>query len=164
MEIFVIPGFGVFGVSGALLLLTSLVMASQTFGNLEPNSDLKKMTETMLTLGASVGTVIALAMVMNRFLPQIPILNQMVLHPPGMSPSALADEPQLRPGSADANGIAGSPAVGQLGEVFTDLRPAGKVLLDGQYLDVVSEGPYIGRGQQVEIVSISGNRVVVREV
>jgi len=164
MEIFVIPGFGVFGVSGALMLLTSLVMASQTFGNLEPNSDIRQMTTTMLTLGASVGTVIAMAMVMNRFLPQIPILNQMVLRPPGMSASELADEPQLRPSSTSENGAAGTPALGQIGEVFADLRPAGKVLLDGQYLDVVSEGPYIGRGQQVEIVSISGNRVVVREV
>jgi membrane-bound serine protease (ClpP class) len=164
MEIFVIPGFGVFGVSGALMLLTSLVMASQTFGNLEPNSDLQKMTETMMTLGASIGTVIVMAMVMNRFLPQIPILNQMVLQPPGMSASELADEPQLRPNPTAANGTAGSPALGQTGEVFTDLRPAGKVLLDGQYLNVVSEGPYVGRGQQVEIVSISGNRVVVREV
>jgi membrane-bound serine protease (ClpP class) len=163
LEIFVIPGFGVFGVSGALMVLASLVMASQTFGNLEPNSDIKQMTTTMMTLGASIGTVIAMAMVMNRFLPQIPILNQMVLQPPGMSPSELADEPQLRPSLAEANGIAGSLSVGQTCEVFTDLRPAGKVLLDGQYLDVVSDGPYIGRGQQVEVVSISGNRIVVRE-
>jgi membrane-bound serine protease (ClpP class) len=164
MEIFVIPGFGVFGVSGALMVLGSLVMASQTFGNLEPNADLNQMTRTMLTLSASIGTVIVMAVAMNRFLPQIPFLNQMILQPPGAAPEDVVNEPRLRP---DADASQESPAdftVGQTGEVFTDLRPAGKVLLNGEYVDVVSEGPYIGRGQTIKVVSVAGNRIVVREV
>ena len=164
LEIFVIPGFGVFGVSGVLMLLASLVMASQTFGNLEPNSDLKQLTMTMVTISASIGTVIGLAMVMNKYLPQIPLFSQMILQPPGASSSEFADEPRLRPEDAGGSHPASVMLVGQTGEVFTDLRPAGKILLDGQYVDVVSEGPYISRGQPVEIVAVSGNRIVVREV
>lgn len=162
LEVFVVPGFGVFGVSGALLVLASLVMASQTFGNLEPNSDLRQMTRTMLTLGASIGTVIGLAVLMSRYLPQIPLLSQMVLHPPGMSPSDRPDEPVLRWDEVTAEN---SPAslVGREGEAYSDLRPAGKAMIDGQYLDVVSDGPYIGRGRPVKVVSVAGNRIVVRE-
>ena len=159
LEIFVIPGFGVFGVSGALLIIASMIMASQTFSGLDPNSDMRQMSRTMLTLGSAVATVIGMAMVMNRYLPQIPLLNQMVLHPPGMSPADELDEPQLR---ADEGEAAGS-LLGQLGEAFSDLRPAGKAMIGGQYLDVVSDGPYIGRGEPIEVIAVAGNRIVVKQ-
>ena len=39
-----------------------------------------------------------------------------------------------------------------------------RCLLDGQNMvDVVSEGPYINAGQEIEVVEVRGNRIVVRE-
>jgi membrane-bound serine protease (ClpP class) len=163
LEIFVIPGFGVFGVSGALLIFASMIMASQTFGNLDPGGDMRQMATTMLTLGGAVATVIGMAMVMNRYLPQIPLLNQIVLHPPGMSPADELDEPQLRPDRAGEGEAFGS-LVGQIGGAFSDLRPAGKAMIGGQYLDVVSDGPYIKQGQRIEVIEVAGNRIVVKQV
>ena len=81
-----------------------------------------------------------------------------------MSAGELTDEPRLRPDQSEAGAEDGQALLGQIGSVFTDLRPAGKVVLDGEYLDVVSEGPYIESGRQIEIVSVSGNRIVVRAV
>lgn len=54
--------------------------------------------------------------------------------------------------------------VGKTGEVFTELRPAGSILLDGVPLDVVSEGAFIPKGEQVRVVSVNGSRVVVRRI
>ena len=54
--------------------------------------------------------------------------------------------------------------VGKTGQVLTELRPAGSILLEGCPLDVVSEGAFIEKGEAVEIVSVNGSRVVVRKV
>jgi membrane-bound serine protease (ClpP class) len=42
------------------------------------------------------------------------------------------------------------------------LRPAGVIDIDGAHLDVVSEGQFITAGNKVKVVSVSGNRIVVR--
>ena len=52
--------------------------------------------------------------------------------------------------------------IGCTGIVSRELRPAGTVIIDGEPVDVVSEGDYIPKGQQVRVVSVNGNRVVVR--
>jgi membrane-bound serine protease (ClpP class) len=163
MEIFVIPGFGVFGVSGALLVFAALVMASQTFGNLEPGRDLGEATKTVGIISGSTIAVIIIGILTSRFLPSIPLLNQMILTPPGMRESAAPDEPRLRPeltGSAPH----GSELLGRIGTTMTVLRPAGKAEIDGRYVDVVSDGPFLGEGTTIEVVRVSGNRIVVRGV
>ncbi len=163
LEIFVLPGFGVFGVSGALLILASLVMASQTWGNLESSADLNKLSQTIGTLSGSLVSVIVIAALLGRFLPHIPIFNQMILNPPGSS-----EGPQLHP-SAIGGGWS-SPMerdrqlIGQTGIATSVLRPAGKAQIAGRFVDVVSEGPYIPQGSSIEVVEVTGNRVVVRQV
>ena len=169
MEIFVIPGFGVFGVSGGLLVLASLVIAGQTFGHYEPNKDIELMSETVGTLAASVVSVVILAIVMSRYLPHIPIFNQLILSPPGTTQGHDPDEPRLRPelpGQSSPTALIEQDGslVGQQGETVSVLRPAGKARIDGQFLDVVSEGAFIKEGRPIEVVSVSGNRVVVREM
>ena len=46
---------------------------------------------------------------------------------------------------------------------MTPLRPAGMALINGKKVDVVSIGDFIEKDCAVEVVEISGNRVVVRE-
>ncbi len=53
---------------------------------------------------------------------------------------------------------------GKTGVTATALRPSGSVKVDDEYLDVVTEGSYIEKGQLVKIVKVSGGRVVVRSV
>jgi membrane-bound serine protease (ClpP class) len=165
MEIFVIPGFGVFGVSGILLILGSLLMASQTFGHIEPHADMRMLASSIVTLTASVIAVLVISMIMSRYLPRMPLFSSMILTPPGLEEQAA--EPRLRPE------LAGAPAsaleawgslVGEQGVTLSVLRPAGKAQIAGNYIDVVSEGPWIPAGSTVEVVSVSGNRVFVREV
>jgi membrane-bound serine protease (ClpP class) len=160
IEIFVVPGLSVFGISGGLLLLASLVLASQTFGNLETGRDVKIATDTLATLCVAVTAVIGTAMLLSRFLPAIPVFNQMVLAPPGGSlhdPS----EPRLRPDLTSSAG--GHLLVGQFGTATTVLRPAGKAEIDGRLVDVVSDGPFVNEGARVEVVRVSGNKIVVRQ-
>ncbi len=167
IEIFVIPGFGVFGVSGGLLVLSSIILATQTWGNLETNFDLQRLARTIGVLTGSLATVVVLAIVISKYLPHVPLLNHMVLHPPGTA--GLDDDgPMLRPDDSIDTALSGARSQrfssGQTGISASMLRPAGKAEFGNLYVDVVSEGPYIQKGAEIEIVEISGNRIVVREV
>lgn len=55
------------------------------------------------------------------------------------------------------------PLLGQTGEAFSDLRPAGVAIIDGRKVDVVSEGTFIERGTALTVSLVEGPRVVVRK-
>ncbi|HSB54270.1 MAG TPA: NfeD family protein, partial [Gemmatimonadales bacterium] len=52
--------------------------------------------------------------------------------------------------------------IGKAGVAATDLRPAGTAVVDGERIDVVTEGDYISSGARVEVVRAEGYRHVVR--
>lgn len=52
----------------------------------------------------------------------------------------------------------------QVGVTVTPLRPAGIVQFDNERVDVVSEGAFINRDEQVKVIKTEGVRVVVRKV
>lgn len=171
LEILVIPGFGVFGVSGGLLIFSSIILASQTFGDfntLRPGSEFSIMTNTVTTLSGSLVTVIVLALVLNRFLPESRLLSSIVLAPPGDSQQSGTHEIQLDPGLLENSGTLHLPGLkleaGMKGVTKSALRPAGRVEIEGVFIDVISEGAFIQSGTEVEIAQINGNEVVVREL
>jgi membrane-bound serine protease (ClpP class) len=125
------------------------------------------MAYTMGTLSGAIVAVVLVALAINRFLPQIPLMSAMILAPPGSNPGVKPDEPLLRPelmtGMAATSG-AGRVAVGARGTAITVLRPAGKAQIEDEMFDVISDGPFIERGAAVEVVEASRNRIIVREV
>lgn len=52
----------------------------------------------------------------------------------------------------------------QSGVAVTTLRPAGTALIKGKRVDVVTEGGFVEKGQNVKVVAIEGLRVVVRPI
>ncbi|MBI3862220.1 MAG: hypothetical protein HY290_10025 [Planctomycetia bacterium] len=168
IEIFVVPGVGVFGVSGAILCGFSLILATQTFVIPHSLADVEQLTKSMAALcGAIVGMVVIAALI-SRYLPSIPLFNDMVLAPPGSAASS--SEPKLRPDLAGEGAFINpvlerdQALVGKQGTAMTVLRPAGKAQLGEDFVDVISDGPFISAGRNIEVVEVSGNRVIVREV
>ncbi len=51
--------------------------------------------------------------------------------------------------------------VGSHGTVFTALRPAGTIMVDGRRIDAVSDGVFLDEGARVRIIEVNGNRVLV---
>lgn len=164
IEIFVIPGFGVTGVSGILCVLASIILASQTFIIPETPFEMKSMiTSAGTTVGALLSFVVV-AIILSRFLPSLPFLSGMVLKPPS------ADE--VAPALTRSEGLPGptgstSPSEGLLdkeGTAYTDLRPAGKARFGGEFLDVVAEGSFVAEGSRIRVIEVTGNRIVVKQV
>jgi membrane-bound serine protease (ClpP class) len=54
--------------------------------------------------------------------------------------------------------------LGTSGEVYSPLRPAGSVIIDGRRVSAVANGSYIDKGERVRVIEVRGNRVVVEPV
>ena len=52
--------------------------------------------------------------------------------------------------------------VGKEGTTLTKLVPAGKALIEGKRLDVVSSGDYIEQNEEIVVTVVEGNRIVVK--
>jgi membrane-bound serine protease (ClpP class) len=157
LELLVIPGFGVCGLSGIVLVVASLIMASQTFAGLTAGQTLDRAARGFMPIAGALVTVIAAGFVLSRFLPALPWLNRMILTPPGYIPEG----PRLRPDLLSAE-TGGPVRIGARCQTVSPLRPAGKVQVGDLLLDVVSEGGWVDAGQAVQVVQVEGNRVVVR--
>ena len=156
MEVFVLPGFGVAGITGVLLILSSLALVTldkipQTGGDWGEFGG-KVATFLFAIIGATFG-----AFYLSRFLPQIPGANRLLLAPPGDAPGDLAE--YALPGATQAAGL-----LGAVGTTVTVLRPAGSVQFGDQFVDVVSDGGYIPAGARVQVVEVEGTRIVVKEM
>ena len=156
IEVFVVPGFGVFGLAGGLMVVVSLVLASQTFVIPKTDAELTELRGSMTMVAAAAFGVIALAFALRNALPKAPIFNKMVLEPP-------PPEERITLASREALADYGF-LVGAEGEAATDLRPAGKALVDDRLIDVIAEGMPIDRGTPIVVVAAHATRVVVRAV
>ena len=158
LEFLVLPGFGFFGVTGFLLTFASIIMASQTFGHLGPQmSDTGQTLQTMKVFGGAVLGLVVTAVALSKFLPQIPLFNDMILTPPSADAFAAPRlKPQLVGKMADL--------IGQTGVALTMLRPSGKAEINGNLVDVLSEGSFIPEGTAIQVVECVGKSVVVRRV
>ena len=54
--------------------------------------------------------------------------------------------------------------IGMTGEAITPLRPAGTAMIQGERVDVVTNGSFISVNKSNVVVEVEGVRVVVKEV
>ena len=160
VELFVLPGFGVAGVSGLLLLATSLILASQDFVVPSTTRQLSTLTGSLLVVVGSFAVFVVVAAVLTTWLGDIPLLSRLALKPPesGPPPSSLVGN------RASTGKPPPTIETGDVGVADSPLRPSGKARFGDRWLDVVTEGPFVDRGRRVKIVHIAGNRIVVREI
>lgn len=147
VEIFVLPGVGVLGLGGGLLVIASIVLASQSF--ILPTNDyqIRQMQWSLLgILGAGMGVAL-IGMALRHVLPATPVLRDVFLAPP------------LPPPGDD--GLLGA-MLGAAGATTTRLAPAGKARIGGVVHDVTTDGELIEPGMPVRVVAVRGRRIVVR--
>jgi membrane-bound serine protease (ClpP class) len=167
LEIFVLPGFGLPGILGILMIVFGLIM---TFVGSEPAGPglLPRLEGTWANLRsglAMVATALASSMVLSmwlrRFLPKLPYLNRLILTTTTGNidaPPTAANLPEYR------------PIVGAIGEAISELKPGGSAAfldpITGQTraFSVVSDVGYIPRGTRLAVQNNSDNRIVVRPV
>ena len=148
VEVIVIPGFGIAGLAGVGLMLGSLVVTQ--LGDFQLwNVD--EIAAVIVRLSASMVGAFVLSLVMLRSLPRMASFNRLVLET-----ETRASEGYVSSSRAE------NELLGKEGVTVSELRPAGIALIDGRRTDVVTDGEFVAVGQAVEVVEVSGNRVVVR--
>lgn len=156
IEIFLIPGFGVTGVCGILLVLAGLVLAGLDKAP-ESTSDWVDLVRSMLTYGLTMAGAAVLAFVLSRYLPKIPYANRLMLVPPE-DRAEVEDLPHL-PGVEAAVSM-----LGQVGTATSMLRPSGTAKFGDRFIDVVSEGDFIAPGTPIQVIEVEATRIVVKRV
>lgn len=137
-ELFVVPGFGVTGITGIILVFLALILA--LVGNIRFNFEGLPATEIfrsfMIVLGG-MGLSVSFILYLSSRIGKPGILNKAALH-------------------ADQEGFTSVPMepasmVGQFGISATVLRPSGKVIIDGTYYDAVSLRGFIDKEEAVVV-------------
>lgn len=154
IEMFALPGFGVFGIGGVLMVISSVVLASQTFVIPRNAYQLEQLPQGLtMVFAAGAGVLIALV-VFRKFIKNAPIVNRMLLQPPE---GEALDELNRRESLATFDHL-----LHKRGTTLTPLTPAGKARFGDDYVDVISDGQFLPRDASVYVIETSGSRVVVR--
>lgn len=161
LELFVFPGYGVFGMSGILLILVSVVMASHTFVWPTQEYEYRQMVHSLLQVTVVLITVAGGAVVVGKYFPSLPFFNRMVLKPTPAS-GGERDETAVKPVSESEDSLAF--LVGEIGRTTTVLRPTGKARFGEMLVDVTADGFYIEPDSLVEVIEVQGPRVIVKRV
>ena len=148
LEIFVIPGFGVAGISGIILILASLFLAM--VGS-DPFLDFDLFSTAVLKLTIGLVSALILIFLLARFLPKSNLFKKFIL----------SEEEKAEAGYTSRTNL--TELVGAEGVALTTLRPAGTAEINGKRVDVVTDSEYIEHGKQIIVTAVEGMRVVVRE-
>ena len=152
VEIFLIPGFGVTGISGILLIFFSLVLSRQDFVWPKFDWQWEQFGKNLRLVGLGLLGSIVLVTVFLRLFPRAPFFNRLILKSSEASQDGF---------TAQAQEITGE-LIGKKGASLTPLRPAGKAEIDNSVLMVETDGEFLESGHPVEVIEVSGNRILVR--
>ncbi|WP_165072263.1 NfeD family protein [Paludisphaera rhizosphaerae] len=162
VELFVLPGFGIFGMSGIVLMLGSIVMASHTFTWPTQDYEYREMGLTLIQLIVALIGVTVGAVVLAHYFPAIPIFNKLILKPePWTGAGGETLDPTVKPPMEGYDSLA--YLIGETGRTTSPLRPTGKARFGKLLLDVTADNFYIEPDSLVEVVDVQGSRVIVKK-
>jgi membrane-bound ClpP family serine protease len=156
VEVFIMPGFGVFGVLGLVGLFGGLVGTFSGSAALFPDSPGQgDALYGVVTVLVAMVTAMGITYGVTRHLGRLPVLSRLVLH--------TRHDDDAGSGLLDALGPAAGVLVspGDVGETLTPLRPSGRARFDGAMVDVVTQSGYVSAGQTVRVIEADAFRVVV---
>ena len=149
LEVFVIPGFGVAGISGIILVIASLFLS--LVGE-DPFLDMQAVSMAIIQLSVALLLSLVFIFVLAKYLPKSNIFKKFILSEEEKSVAGYTSR-------KDAKELLGAKGVS-----LTTLRPAGTAEINGKRVDVVTDSEYIERGKEIEVVEVQGMRIVVREI
>jgi membrane-bound serine protease (ClpP class) len=147
VEVFLLPGFGVAGILGIVMIASSMLLA--LIGSAPTGAD---VLQAVAVLVASLVVTTAVIFGWLRHLPNSTRWSGLFLHHSSEASEGFISAP-LR-----------EELVGRTGVALTDLRPSGTAVFDDERLDVVTEGEFVGSGSSVTVLRSDGYRHVVRAI
>ena len=155
VELFAIPGFGVAGISGIILIVTGLTLSmidniGFDFTGVRLNGFIQAF---FIVIIASFFSLIGSFFLTRKLFGGHTMFGDL----------ALLTTQQTTEGyvSADAHYL---EMKGKTGTAFTMLRPAGKIDIEGQIFDAVAEAGFIEKGEAIRVVKYENAQLIVRKI
>lgn len=155
IEIFVVPGFGVTGISGITLAFSGLVLSliknvDFTFEHVNMN-DLLIAVATVFT-GSFAGIGLAIYLSQKLFTAQTGQFSHLSLHKVmNLEDGYVGVDPEL------------IQLKGKSGIAVTTLRPSGKINIDGKNYDAMAETGMIDKGTAIVVIKVEAAQLYVEE-
>ena len=158
VELFVIPGFGIAGVTGLTLLIGGLVLAMiRNIGFDFTFTSGDEVGKALVTVMGAFVLGIVLIISTGGKLVQSRLFRRLVLSDalkPGNYRSSLTSDKL----NETAPNMQGRTAI-----TYTELHPSGKVMIDNELFNAITEGEYILKDVEVIVMEDTGNKLIVRE-
>ncbi len=135
LEMF-IPGFGLPGISGIILIVLGIFLQAKTA---------EEAVLLLLIVLAILGIALAVMLLVTK-------------------KKSFAKSPIVLSTTNSAPQTDMNYFLGREGVVLTPLRPVGVVDFDGVRLDVAAEAEFVKKGEHVRIIKTEGSRIIVRKV
>ncbi|HPD64573.1 MAG TPA: NfeD family protein [Bacteroidia bacterium] len=154
LEIFVLPGFGIAGISGIVLMLTGLILSMVDnvyfdFKFTAADEVVRALLVVMSSFIISVIVIFATGGQMIRSKPFQRLVLQSALEKPDFRESESKEE------RASLSGMKGI--------TITPMRPSGKIQIGENVYNALTEGEYLKKNTSVVVVNDFGNKIIVRE-
>lgn len=152
LEIFLIPGFGVFGILGIVFIVTGLAMSLvlNNFFDFSVTGG-ERLTQSVLLVLASMVVSIVLSVIFGGNILKSGLFQRLVLK----------DEQQSKEGYQVTK--PNIELLGKVGFAKTDLRPSGKIEIDGTWFEALSNDGFIENGTDIVVSKIENYNLVVRK-
>jgi len=152
LEIFVIPGFGLAGISGIGLIFLSIFLAMFRLPPEGFDFGTWRLTAPVFTLAVSLAAGTVAVILMVKYLPQTFIWKRLSLQKEAASKLGHVAPPDR------------SNLIGEIGETESTLRPSGAVRIQGIRYDAKSQCGFIKSGIRVKVIKIDSASIVVEPV
>lgn len=133
------PGFGVFGTLGIAGVVLSIVMASSS------------LTQALAYMLVAIVLTVAVVALIFKKLPKRKLAKTLLLD------TNLSKESGFIPAKEMLEYI------DREGRAVSFLRPSGKIEIDNEILDAVSDGEFIQKDELVKVIRVEGSKIVVRK-
>ncbi len=153
LEIFVIPGFGIAGISGILLLIVSLFLASQSF----------VIPTLPWQVALTKAWIMQFSIVLISFFLGVLLLGKLIPRTSFAQKIALQTELSGNGGFSDVS-IDYNKYLGKQGIAISMLRPSGKARFADDLLDVISDTAFISAQTPIRVIRIEGKKLFVEEI
>ncbi|MDO9153981.1 MAG: NfeD family protein [Paludibacter sp.] len=151
LEIFVVPGFGITGISGIVLVVAGLTLSllNNIDFDFQPVEQ-KGVSKALLTVIGGVSMGFGLIIFISSKIGAKGIFRKVALEKTLDNQSGYLGVP-----------VEYKKIVGKMGVASTVLRPSGKILIEGKNYDAVSEDGFIEKGTEVAVIRYETGQLYV---
>ncbi len=152
LEVFVIPGFGVAGIGGILLVVGSLILVMLN----NDYFDFSFVKGSDITVAAATTLSGLLASVLLLFFGGVRLTQTRAFR-------RISLQDTQKSSDGYTSNFNKKSYLGMKGITYTVLRPSGKIMVDGELMDAFTRGEYIEKDKKIEVIDESGTSLKVKE-